>query len=98
MCSVCGVLDGPAHWSQGSGRLNLAHPTTARAERARTVGLLNRIAASRRATVSDWQGTSWLVAGPTGAQEVVGSLSQVWAALDRIAGRPIDPLSDEWLA
>ena len=98
MCSVCGVLDGPAHWSKGSGRLSLANPTTARAERARTVALLNKIATSRRATVSDWQGTSWLVAGPTGAQEVVASLGLVWAALDRVAGRPIDPLDDKWLS
>ena len=98
MCSVCGVLDGPAHWSKASGRLHLKTSTTARAERARTAALLNKIAQSRRAKVSDWQGTQWLVAGPTGAQEVVDSLSQVWAALDRIAGRPIDPLGDEWLA
>jgi hypothetical protein len=98
MCSVCGVLDGPAHWSQAIGRLKLAQTTTARAERARSAALLNKIAATRRAKVSDWQGTQWLVAGPTGAQEVVDSLALVWAALDRIAGRPIDPLSDEWLA
>ena len=98
MCSVCGVLGGPAHWSITSGRLHLADAPTARAERARTAGLLNRIARSRGATVSDWQGSAWLVAGATGAQEVVASLGLVWAALDRVAGRPIDPLDDEWLS
>jgi hypothetical protein len=77
--------------------MRLSRPTV-RARSARAVGLLNRIARSRGATVSDWQGSAWLVAGATGAQEVVASLGLVWAALDRVAGRPIDPLDDEWLS
>ena len=97
MCSVCGVLGGPAHWSSSKGRLQLAGMTTVRAERSRTVKLLNRIARTRGMTVSDWQGSSFVVAGATGGQEVVGSLSDVWVAMDRLGGRSIDPLADEWL-
>jgi hypothetical protein len=98
MCSVCGVLGGPAHWSSSQGRLQLAGATTLRADRARSVELLNRIARTRGMMVSDWQGSSFVVAGATGGQEVVNSLGDVWAAMDRLGGRSIDPLGDEWLA
>ena len=96
MCGICGLLGGPAHWSSSHGRLQLAGSTTLRAERARTVGLLNRIARTRGMRVSDWQGTAFVVAGATGGQEVIESLGDVWAAFDRLGGRPIDPLADEW--
>ena len=97
MCGLCAALGGPAHWSSAAGRLHLATSTTPRAERARSVALLDRIAGSRGATVSDWQGSAYLVASATGAQELVATLGLVWPALDRLAGRPIDPLADEWL-
>ena len=42
--------------------------------------------------VSDWQGRYYLVAGPTGKQQVVDSLPHVWAALQDVAGRSVDPL------
>lgn len=97
MCGVCGVLGGPAHWSSSHGRLQLAGTTTLRAERARNVKLMNRIASTRGLKISDWQGSSFVVAGATGAQEVVESLGDVWAAMDRLGGQSIDPLADEWL-
>ncbi len=97
MCGVCGVLGGPAHWSSTQGRLQLAGAATARAERARNAKLLNRITRTRGLSVSDWQGSSFVVAGATGGQEVVESLGEVWAAMDRLGGRSIDPLADEWL-
>src|SRR6218665_2673657 len=34
MCGICGVLGEPAHWSSAQGRLRLAQPANARAERA----------------------------------------------------------------
>jgi len=97
MCGVCGVLGGPAHWSSTRGRLELAGTTTVRAELARNVALMNRIARTRGMKVSDWQGSSLVIAGATGGQEVVESLGDVWAAMDRLGGRSIDPLADEWL-
>lgn len=97
MCGVCGVLGGAAHWSSGHQRVGSAQATTSRADRARTVGLLNRIARTRGHQVHDWHGSSFVIAGPTGGQEVVDSLALVWAALDRLSSRVIDPLDDEWL-
>src|SRR6218665_3289041 len=86
MCGICGVLGEPAHWSSAQGRLRLAPPATGRAERARMVRMLNRIARTRNVQISDWQGCAYLVAGATGRQELVPSLAQVWLGLDRVRG------------
>lgn len=97
MCGVCGMLGGGPHWSAAAGVIDEVQQVTARAERARTVVLLNRLTALRSVKVSTWAGTSLLVSGPTGAQEIVPSLSEVWGAVDRLGRRPIDPLDDEYL-
>src|SRR6218665_1508309 len=86
MCGICGVLGEPAHWSSAQGRLRLAMPASARAEGARMVRMLNRIARPRNVQISDWQGCAYLVAGATGRQELVPSLAQVWLALDPLRG------------
>src|SRR6218665_3549302 len=86
MCGICGVLGEPAHWSSAQGRLRLAPPATGRAERARMVRMLNRIARTRNVQISDWQGCAYLVAGATGRQELVPSLAQGWLGLDRLRG------------
>src|SRR6218665_1138061 len=98
MCGICGVLGEPAHWSSAQGRLRLAMPATARAERARMVRMLNRIARTRNVQISDWQGRADPVAAATGRQELVPSLAQVWLALDRLGGVAIDPLEHGWLS
>src|SRR6218665_3589579 len=73
MCGICGVLGEPAHWSSAQGRLRLAMPATARAERARMVRMLNRIARTRNVQISDWQGCAYLVARATGRRGLVPS-------------------------
>src|SRR6218665_3101299 len=98
MCGICGVLGEPAHWSSAQGRLRLAMPATARAERARMVRMPNRIARTRNVQISDGRGCACLVAGATGRQELVPSLAEVWLALDRLGGVAIDPLEHGWLS
>src|SRR6218665_2855226 len=103
MCGICGVLGEPAHWSSAQGRLRLAMPATARAERARMVRMLNRIARTRNVQISDWQGCAYLVAGATGRQELVPSLGQVWLGGGRgrvggVGGAAIDRLERGWLS
>src|SRR6218665_3458855 len=97
MCGICGVLGEPAHWSSAQGRLRLAMPASARAERARMVRMLNRIARTRNVQISDLQGCAYLVAGATGRQELVPSLAQVWLALDRLGGARFSPLGPGWV-
>src|SRR6218665_1261056 len=98
MCGICGVLGEPAHWSSAQGRLRLAMPASARAERARMARMLHRISCTRNLQIRDWQGCAYLVAGATGRQELVPSLSQVWLALGRLGGAAIDPLEHGWLS
>jgi hypothetical protein len=92
MCGVCGSLGGEEHWSSGAGRIQGASAPTRRAERARRIVVINRMLASLRVTVSDWQGRLYLVAGPTGKQMVVDSLPHIWQAAHEITGRNLDPL------
>ncbi|MCW5223309.1 hypothetical protein D5041_06775 [Verminephrobacter aporrectodeae subsp. tuberculatae] len=95
MCALCGVLGGSADWSRPQAGIGRERP--ARAERARMVALLDRIARTRSVRISDWQGCAYLVSGATGGQELAESLAQVWFALDRRSGAAIDPLAPQWL-
>src|SRR6218665_1021588 len=107
MCGICGVLGEPAHWSSAQGRLRLAMPATARAERARMVRMLNRIARTRNVQISDWQGCAYLVAGATGRQGLGPSLGQEGLGVglrarggwrwDGLGGVGIEPVELGWL-
>ena len=97
MCGVCGLLGGGPHWSAAVGVMDPEAALTLRAERARSVALLNRLTLPRGVRISTWSGTSLLVAGPTGAQEIVESLSEVWPAVDRLGRGLLDPLSPDTL-
>jgi hypothetical protein len=92
MCGVCGALGGEEHWSTASGRLQLDDAPTRRAERGRRIRIINEVVRGLQVRVSDWQGRYYLVAGPTGKQQVVDSLPHVWAALQEVARRSVDPL------
>lgn len=99
MCGLCGLL-GTVHWTETS-----AHPRaftgaarrTIRAERLHRSELVNRALAAARLKLTDFQATSYIVRSPTGRQEIVGDLQSVWGAVDRLRGKPIDPLDDAWI-
>lgn len=93
MCGVCGSLGGEEHWSSGAGRIQGDEAPTRRAERAKRIRLINRMLAASRVTVTDWQGRFYLVAGPTGKQQVVDSLPHIWQAVQEMSGRSVDPLA-----
>jgi hypothetical protein len=93
MCGVCGSLGGEEHWTSGSGRIHGDATPTRRAERAKRIRLINRVLSSMRITVSDWQGRFYLVAGPTGKQQVVDSLPHIWQAVQEMSGLSVDPLA-----
>lgn len=96
MCGVCGALGGPLHWAAGNGVLDAAAVGTQRAERARLARMLDHVTRRRAVRVSTWAGTSFVVSGPTGAQEIAETVSEVWLAVDRLCSRPLDPLHAEW--
>jgi hypothetical protein len=61
------------------------------------VAQINQLTSLRKVKVATWSGTSLIVSSPTGGEEIVPSLSELWAAVDRLGRRPIDPLDDEYL-
>jgi hypothetical protein len=48
--------------------------------------------------VKDWSGSSFLLTGRTGRTEIVDSIADLWPAAERLAGRPLDPLDEPYLA
>jgi len=100
MCGLCGVL-GISHWTELSAHRDSFTPTAARtvgAERQQRVRLVNRILAPVRIRVADWAASSYLVTSATGRSEVVDDVQAVWAAVEKLRGRPLDPLDDGYLA
>jgi hypothetical protein len=101
MCSLCGVLGGSDHWADAAARPGVytraADPITRRRERANRVRIANQVLALFGLRLSDWQGTSYLLATLTGKTEIVDDLAHLWAAAERLTGRPCDPLDETLL-
>ena len=93
MCGVCGVLGGEEHWTAESGRPEVfGAGRTRRAERLHRAATANRILTLFGLRLDDWQGSAFVLSGPTGQREIVDALPAVWAAAARMRGRTIDPL------
>ena len=102
MCALCGVLGAADHWTEAVARPGVftpgADPLARRRERARRLMLANRVLAHYRMNISDWHGTAFILATATGKSEIVGDLSHLWAAAERLTGRPCDPLDPALLS
>ncbi|OVE86862.1 hypothetical protein B7W89_24605 [Agrobacterium tumefaciens] len=101
MCSLCGVLGGNEHWADAVARPGVytrtAERIDRRRERARRVVIANRILKHFALTISDWQGTSYVLSTRTGKTEIIEDLGHLWPAAERLVGRQIDPLDDTLL-
>ena len=94
MCGLCGMLAGDEHWSdQTPGAEAAAHTVARRAHRRRRVQLLNQVLAAYSCSLTDWQGSKYLVSTYTGKSELVEDLAQLWAAVERMTAHKADPLS-----
>lgn len=102
MCSLCGVLGGAEHWSDAAARPGVftrnVERIDRRRERANRVTAANRILVAYGLTLSDWQGSSFVLANKTGKGEVVEDLGHLWPAAERMLGRPCDPLDPALVA
>lgn len=87
MCGLCGLLGEDIHWSDP-----LGDSLPRRRERLRRISAINRVLAPFRLTVSDFQGSAYLLHGATGRQELASGLDELWAQAAAILGRPVDPL------
>jgi hypothetical protein len=97
MCALCGVIGGNGHWTDGSPRAGVYHraPTTPerRRERQERVRIVNRVLQPFRMTLSDWQGSAFLLSTATGKSEVVDDLNHLWTVAEKLSGRACDPLA-----
>ena len=98
MCALCGVLGGAGHWTDAVARPGIftrtAEPIERRRERALRVGHANKVLKHYRLSLSDWQGTSFLLSTATGKTEIVDNLTHLWTAAEKLIGRPCDPLDE----
>jgi hypothetical protein len=97
MCSLCGVLGGGTHWTDGGAqseafRGGSVQPTR-RQERAGRIALANRILEHYRLKLGDFEGQSYVLRGATGRQALVPDLVGMWTAAEELAGRACDPLA-----
>ena len=96
MCSLCGVIGGNEHWTDAAARPGVftrnVDRLDQRRERARRVAAANRALAVFGMSLSDWQGSAFLLATRTGKTEMIEDLGHLWPAAERLSGRPCDPL------
>lgn len=87
MCGLCGLIGEDSHWSDP-----IDSSIPGRRERLRRIASINQIVAPFRLQVSDVQGASYLVQGPTGKQAIASGLEQLWKVAEDIVSRKLDPL------
>jgi hypothetical protein len=104
MCGLCGVLGAETHWSETTARPEAFWPAapgglpTRRQERQQRIALTNQVLRHYGLKLADFEGQSYLLRGATGRQAMVPHLAGMWAAAERLAGRPCDPLDPSLLA
>lgn len=94
MCGLCGVFLSEMSWSDASVGSAAAGARTRRHERLHRVALANRVLKHYGSKVSDWNGVSYLVSGPTGQTSIVASMAAVWPIVEQLRKQPIDPLDE----
>ena len=105
MCSLCGILGCDDHWTHAVDRPGVYTRTgdsrSRRAEAARRVAAANRVLSWRRVKLAEWERTSYVLTGATGASAVFDSFSHLWPEAEAVAGRAFDPLDDaliDWVS
>lgn len=99
MCGLCGLL-GVDHWTEISAHDDVfageVSPTV-RSERIERTKLINALLQPWRITVGDFQASSYVVSSPTGRRLIVQDLQAVWAAVEQLSGRSVDPLDNRYI-
>jgi hypothetical protein len=100
VCGLCGLFgsDHGAEPAAQGGAFPGPARRTQRAERLRRAAVVNAALAPARMRVADFQASRYVVSGATGGSAVVDDLGGVWAAVDRLRGRALDPLDPDWIA
>lgn len=89
MCGLCGIFGETSHWStQG-----VAHGSSRR-QRFFRLQAVNRVLNLVNYTIRDFSGTEYVVSSPTGSQSMVKEMGQLWQNVEKMRGRPLDPLDE----
>jgi len=98
MCGLCAALNAGRAWTDTAGRpqfSNAGRPIRTSDERDRLVRLVNGVLQYYGLTVSDWGGSSYMVANSAGQNENVYALTGIWESVDKLlAGQKADPLDE----
>ena len=96
MCSLCGILGGNEHWADAVARPGVytrnVERIDRRRERAGRVRIANRVLSAFGLSLTDWQGSSYLLSTRTGKTEIIEDLGHLWPAAEKLSGLPLDPL------
>ncbi|WP_218831492.1 hypothetical protein [Bordetella genomosp. 9] len=65
----------------------------ARRERLARAAFLNRLLAAYACSVSDWQGSAYVLSSRTGKTEIVNDLGEIWQKVEAMTGVRPDPLT-----
>lgn len=99
MCALCGVLGGGGDWTDAEARPGVFTRNVDSLQRRRE--RINRVACAQQVlcfyglTLSDWQASSFVLSTLTGKTEIVDNLTHLWAAAEKLTGRPCDPLDPQ---
>jgi hypothetical protein len=94
VCILCYGLTGEEHWTDA--RVG-AEPTASVRARRRAL-LIEIVGAHGLAYKDDPSGFTAIVSDRKGGVQVARNLGEVWAAGEKLAKRPLDPLDSELLA
>lgn len=89
MCSACGYPAAPGHWTEAGA----ATPHDRLRERFRRVQVLKAVLKGSGITAHDGGVIPGIqVISLSGAQTIVPDLEAVWREVEKLRGRPLDPL------
>jgi hypothetical protein len=90
MCSLCGFPAAPGHWTEAGAAT--AHDRLR--ERFRRVAMLSELLRPLGVRVHDGGLVPGIqVTSPGGASTIVPDLEALWIEVERMTGRPFDPLA-----
>lgn len=100
MCEVCAVFGLGRHWTDAGDLADAKLPASDiaryRKERRQRIELFNALVDGTGLALSDWDGEAFWLERRDGRGERVADLGRVWDVAERMAGRPIDPLADDF--
>lgn len=98
MCSFCGSLAAGGHWSDPARDAAEEMPAwQRRAERRQRLAAANRLLAPSGLSLSDWQGSRYLLRNRTGATIEITGFGDLWPQAERLAATVCDPLDPHFL-